>query len=238
YFGFEFPGGEFGELQFEAVAGVWDVDHADITLADIFDADTEVSIDGDFTAATDITWNGISADDRNGLHAWFEFATVDPGNDGPLVYVENAGEPIASSTYSATLHTSTNTGYETTDRTTDVGEIIRNGTQLQAPLVQIPQDWISRVALTNTGGVDRPYEMNVMTETGIVATLADSTGTVPAGGTVVLDLPGNLSFDDGARGTINVNVSAPNNQIQGLYQIVNPSKGSISNHVMVRPGTN
>ena len=32
--------------------------------------------------------------------------------------------------------------------------------------------------------------------------------------------------------------AAPNNQIQGLYQIVNPVAGSLSNHVMVRPGTN
>jgi hypothetical protein len=40
------------------------------------------------------------------------------------------------------------------------------------------------------------------------------------------------------RGTFTVNVNAPNNQIQGLYQIVNPTAGSISNHVMVRPGSN
>ena len=42
----------------------------------------------------------------------------------------------------------------------------------------------------------------------------------------------------GSRGTVNVNVSAPNDQIQGLYQIVNQAAGSLSNHVMVRPGTN
>jgi hypothetical protein len=35
-----------------------------------------------------------------------------------------------------------------------------------------------------------------------------------------------------------VTVAAPNSQIQGLYQIVNQTTGSISNHVMVRPGTN
>ena len=33
-------------------------------------------------------------------------------------------------------------------------------------------------------------------------------------------------------------VATPNHQIQGLYQIVNPDKGSISNHVLVRPGSN
>ena len=48
YFGF-LGTGEFGTLTFEAVPGVLDSDHADITLADIFDADTTVTIDGDFT---------------------------------------------------------------------------------------------------------------------------------------------------------------------------------------------
>jgi hypothetical protein len=40
------------------------------------------------------------------------------------------------------------------------------------------------------------------------------------------------------RGTLNVTVAAPNNQIQALYQIVNANTGSISNHDIVPPGTN
>lgn len=249
YFGFVGTG-EFGELQFEAVAGVWDKDHADITLADIFDADTMATIDGDFTAANgaggDVTWDGNSADDVSDDSAEFDYTSAIPaaGLNGPLVFVETGADAIMASEYTATLHTSTNTGYETTDRSTSVGEIIRNGTQLQAPLVQIPTNWLSRIALTNTGKVARPYEMSVMTETGVTGSFANATGSIPAGGTVVIDLPtaapagAGLAFTAGSRGTINVNVSAPNNQIQGLYQIVNPEKGSISNHVMVRPGTN
>ena len=66
------------------------------------------------------------------------------------------------------------------------------------------------------------------------------TGIVPAGKTLVIDdlktvLTG---FSAAPRATINVTVAGPNNQIQGLYQIVNPDKGSISNHVLVRPGSN
>ncbi|WP_323032632.1 hypothetical protein [Paracoccus sp. (in: a-proteobacteria)] len=45
-------------------------------------------------------------------------------------------------------------------------------------------------------------------------------------------------FTGNNRATIVVNVAGPTKQIQGLYQIVNPDKGSISNHVMVRPGSN
>ena len=45
-------------------------------------------------------------------------------------------------------------------------------------------------------------------------------------------------FTGSPRATLNVTVAGPNKQIQGLYQIVNPTSGSISNHVMVRPGSN
>ena len=77
-------------------------------------------------------------------------------------------------------------------------------------------------------------------EAGNTISTANLTGTVPANGTyVVEDLNTVLTgFTGKQRATLNVTVSGPNNQIQGLYQIVNPDKGSISNHVLVRPGTN
>lgn len=238
YFGFVGTG-EFGALQFEAVTGVLDKDHLDITLADIFDADTTVTIDGDFTAAADLTWAGVSPDDLDDGAALYEYTSAIPaiGLDGPLIFWETGADAIMESEYTATLDVSTNVGYETSDRTDTVGEIVRNGTQLQAPLVQLPQGWLSRIAITNTGAVPRAYSMEVMTETGRTGTISPATGTVPANGTVVVDLADIVTFSHN-RGTINLNVAAPNNQIQGLYQIVNPVAGSLSNHVMVRPGTN
>ena len=238
YFGFVGTG-QFGALQFEAVPGVWDKDHADITLADIFDADTTVTIDGDFTAAADLTWAGVSPDDLADDAAVYEYTSAIPalGLNGPLVFIETGADAIMESEYTATLDVSTNVGYETSDRSDTVGEIVRNGTQLQAPLVQLPAGWRSRIAITNTGAVPRAYSMEVMTETGRTGTISPATGTVPANGTVVIDLADIVTFSHN-RGTINLNVAAPNNQIQGLYQIVNPVAGSLSNHVMVRPGTN
>ena len=98
------------------------------------------------------------------------------------------------------------------------------------------------MVLTNTGTAARPYNLTIIGETGntIVTNAAGMTGTVPANGTVVVDLPTNVftSFTGAPRATIIANVAGPTKQIQGLYQIVNPDKGSISNHVMVRPGTN
>ena len=122
------------------------------------------------------------------------------------------------------------------------GSIVRNGTELQAPLAQVPTGWLARMVLTNTGGTPRAYNLTIIGETGntIVTNAAGMTGTVPANGTVVVDLPTNVftSFTGAPRATIIANVAGPTKQIQGLYQIVNPDKGSISNHVMVRPGTN
>jgi len=95
------------------------------------------------------------------------------------------------------------------------------------------------MVLTNTGSLDRPYEISVFGEAGNVISTNNLTGTVPAGGTKVVDLKSVLTgFTGDPRGTLNVTVAAPNHTIQGLYQIVNPDSGTISNHVMVRPGTN
>ncbi|KFL36190.1 hypothetical protein [Arenimonas donghaensis] len=120
-----------------------------------------------------------------------------------------------------------------------LGEIVRNGTELQAPLAQIPGGWLSRLVLTNTGSMDRVYQIEVFGETGNTITTDNLSGTVAANSTLVVDLDTILTgFTGLPRATLNVTVAAPNNTIQGLYQIVNPDSGSISNHVMVRPGSN
>ena len=121
-----------------------------------------------------------------------------------------------------------------------LGEIVRNGTELQAPLAQIPGGWLSRLVLTNTGTQDRDYQIAVFGETGTTISTNNLTGIVEAQSTLVVDLDTVLTGFTGGlpRATLNVTVAAPNNTIQGLYQIVNPDSGSISNHVMVRPGSN
>ena len=92
-----------------------------------------------------------------------------------------------------------------------VGEIVRNGTQLQAPLAQVPGGWISRIALTNTGSLDREYEISVFGETGttIATDAAEMSGTVPAGGTKVIEVPDFLTGFTGGlpRATVNVTVA-------------------------------
>lgn len=120
------------------------------------------------------------------------------------------------------------------------GDIVRNGTSLQAQLVQVPAGWTSRIVLTNTGSVARPYTIAAQTEAGISAAAGSAaTGTIPANGTIVLNTADIVTFTGGLpRGTLNVTVAGPDKQIQGLYQIVNGATGSIANTALVRPGTN
>jgi hypothetical protein len=239
YTGFEFGNAYFGALEFGLAADVpFKADGTLITMNDLFDADTTITIAGDFSVADDLWWGGWSDDIDDG-EATFDYSGA---RNAPLWFQENGDDAIPESSYKATLNAVANAGYEIADiSNVDVGAIVRNGTQLQAPLAQLPTDWLSRIALTNTGSIARAYEISVMGETGVTFT-TDATklvGEVPANGTKVIDLNEVITgFSAGSRGTVNVTVAAPDSQIQGLYQIVNPSAGSISNHVMVRPGTN
>src|SRR5690606_24835864 len=202
---------------------------------------TSVTIRGDFTAFDYIDIGGYGVDDVED-----DEATTVVGNTGFVWYTEiedNTGTPIQESDYYATLNAvaAAPTVYAVSNISNVLaGTIVRNGTQLQAPLAQVPGGWLSRLVLTNTGGIDRAYTISVQGETGNTISTDNLTGVVPANGTLVVeDLNDVLTgFSGRARATLNVTVEGPNNQIQGLYQIVNPDKGSISNHVLVRPGTN
>ena len=233
--------GIFGGLAFELPTDVpFDANGNPMTLATLFDTDTTVEVDGDFTAATDLTWDGVSATDLDDDLAVFEFGAM-ADRDGDLQFFEDGVTPIAESDFFASLNAVPNAGFEVDDVTgVDVGMISRNGTQLQAPLTNVPGGWISRIALTNTGNLDRPYTMTITGETGNVMDIDTSllSGEVPANGTIVIDMTQVIqSFSGKARATVNVTVAGPNNQIQGLHQIVS-SDGGISNETMVRPGTN
>ena len=222
------------------------IDGTPITLADLLSADTTITVDGDFTLLDGLEANTqfgsiFPADSVSASDAVFVVGNT-PQPNAFLAMRVLAGELIQESEYSATLNAdpAQPTVYAVSDiANVYLGEIVRNGTQLQAPLAQVPGGWISRMVLTNTGSTARAYTIKVMGETGNVISTSNLTGTVPANGTSVVDLNTVLTgFSAKARATLNVTVAGPNSQIQGLYQIVNADSGSISNHVMVRPGTN
>lgn len=126
---------------------------------------------------------------------------------------------------------------------TNLGNIIRNGTELQASLAQTPSGWTSRIALTNTGTLPRGYTTRFLPEGADTFALGSAaTGSVPAGGTVVVNVSDVVTItpSDGSarkRGTIVMNVAGPSSSIQGMYQLISPA-GAVTNAQMVRPGTN
>ena len=230
------------------------IDGTEIALATLLAPTTSVAVAGDYTLAANATGaaytggalaraqlNGANAATLSSTSASFTVGSTGfSGAEFDLTV--NGSNQIQVSDYVATLKAvaAAPTVYKVNDISgVKFGSIVRNGTELQAPLVQTPGGWISRLVLTNTGSVARPYTISIMTETGVNATAGTVTGTIPAHGTKVIDdLKTVFSTDAAPRGTLNVNVAGPTVQIQGLYQIVNPDKGSISNHVMVRPGSN
>ena len=237
---------------------------AAITLNDLFDfTETSLTFKGDFslisnasaplynaTAAARIAGGAGSyiAGSLTDSEVSFDLGTPAVGTTsipGSFGFTSKlAAKEIQASDYTVSLNavSADPTAYTVSDITdVAVGSITRDGVTLQAPLVQLAgSGWLSRLVLTNTGGLDRNYTIKVLSETGVALTTGNLTGTVPATGTKVVDLSTVLTGVTGGslRGTLVVTVAGPNGDIQGLYQIVNSANGALSNHVLVRPGSN
>ena len=234
------------------------VDGDPITMADVLGPDTTLRVSGDFTGAADVflsptaDCSSVALSDidaaRTGTTA--DFAVGSGSYPDASVCFLRGGEPIVASTYAVELRAvAASSAYTVPGRGPLVlGAIARNGAELQAPLVQMPAGWISRIVLMNAGGTARAFTWRFLPASGGSASEAGTTttgattgdGTIPANSTVVIrlsDLLGGFGTTP-PRGTFVVTAAAPNSDIQGLYQIVNPASGTISNHVMVRPGSN
>jgi len=230
------------------------------TLAALLAAGSNHVVTGDFANAAnaDGTFTGTAVTDRVffgpadcsaiTVAASAVTATTARFNTGAgavgatLCYAPRSGVAIPVSTYTQSFNAvSANTALYAVSNLgpVNLGSITRNGTSLQAPFVQVPAGWLSRIVLTNTGSVARPYTITAQTEAGVTSTLgAGASGTIPANGTIVLNTSDIATFTGATRGTLNATIAGPNNDIQGLYQIVNGATGSIANTAMVRPSTN
>ena len=243
------------------------VDGQPITLAALLAPTSTMELAGDFSIASNgtaplftgaalgrVRWytNGTwthNASTLTATKATFAIGNTATVGSSSIDLIKNISTPamsdlpIPESEYNLTLKAvaAQPTVYAVNDLTVLLGRIVRDGTQLQAPLAQVPGDWISRLVLTNTSSIARPYTISVISETGNTVSTDNLTGTIPANGTYVIeDLNSVLTgfTTQYRRATLNVTVAGPSTAIQGLYQIVNPQKGSISNHVLVRPGRN
>ncbi|WP_310152209.1 hypothetical protein [Luteimonas sp. 3794] len=241
-----------------------------VTLATILGTTTRHVVNGDFSAAANAngTFTGealtrvfvatgtttcaaaTGATRVNATAVTATSATFATGNGvvaGGLCYTPRDGVAIPASDYSISLAPVSNDGYTASPAgPSAVGSITRDGTELQAPFVQVPAGWLARIAISNTGTSDRPYSLSVLSANADGSTTVEAfdlaadvkTGMIPAGTTRVIRLDDASLAAAARRGTVIVNVAGPSNTVQGLYQVVNPNTGLVTNHVMVRPDTN
>ena len=232
-------------------------DGTPITLTDLMGPDTALVFGGDFSPAAEVflSANGqctalaLSASGNDGNAATFTI--------GDLAFIDHTLCYRAGSTEIQPLETgvelqpvAASAAYAVTTRGPEaLGVIDRNGTELQAPLVQMPEGSLPRIVLTNTGTEKRAFRMQLFGSTSGSAAETSTDyvgintfdGVLPVDGALVVNLSDAFPrerFTGPARGFVRVIIDGPTGQIQGVYQIVNPANGTISNHVMVRPGKN
>jgi hypothetical protein len=225
-----------GDFTFAASAGATPYDAA---------AKGRVFLDVDSSGCAAPNGGDVLANTLTATRATFNTGSA-PLNSANLCVVAEGSSAIGEGGYTVTwdVVTADAAKYTTPDiGPLNLGSITRNGTQLQAPMINLPQGYVSRVALTNTGNQARPFILRALPYEGAPITTATATynGSIPANGGTVVELKDFITAFGGTgatRAVIIVTVNAPNNQIQGQYQIVRPDSGAISNFVMVRPGTN
>lgn len=227
-------------------ANALDKDGTTLLDSELLAADTVVTVTGDFSAAASVRLDandncsdvdGIVGEINSGkTAATFTIANAsDVAANRTLCFV-GSGAGIPVSTYSASVdYKASGAAYAVTDvASTAAGEITRNGIVMVSPMVQKPDGWLSRMVLVNNGGADRTYTVAALAEDGNTVALSGAAagGTIKAGKTLVVDLPDLVATTGNPRTALVITVNGPAGQISGLYQIVNPVAGSISNHVM------
>ena len=178
----------------------------------------------------------------NDTTATFTYDSSIPGNEATftLCYTVTGSAEIPIATYDLTANLVSASGY--TVPTPFIGNpfgfIDHNGAELQAPFVQTPEGWNnSRLVLTNKGTLPRPYSIRVLVPSSQSAPPlgAAATGSLAAGSTTVLKVTDIVTFNTSVPyGTLIVTVAAPDNEIDGLYQVANPQRG-LTNYVLSRP---
>lgn len=168
-------------------------------------------------------------------------ANATAGNNTLCITAEgNTAVPAA--TYTAQYTPVGNTGYTnvTASSAATIGSIARNGGQLTSPWFSTASGYISRFVLTNSGSTAATYTVSVAAETGNTATLvpAGQTGTVPAGGMLVVNATDIVSaFSGAARASVTFTFQTGRTNVNGVYQVTSPTGGVMAT-TLVTPGTN
>lgn len=108
-------------------------------------------------------------------------------------------------------------------------------TTLKLPWFSGATGYVSRFVLVNRNAAAAPFTIQILPESGNVATQILTSGTIPANGQLVLPVANVISgFSGSTRAAAVFTVSAPAAYIDGIYNIVNPTSGTISNTMMTK----
>lgn len=185
--------------------------------------------------------------DAGGTTATFAYPAPTAAPSAPftaysaLCYTVDGTTPIAASLYDGDFNPVSNAGYSVSGNITNgptIGQIIRNGTELRAPLVQRPDGWTGRLVLMNTGNTDRDYNIVIVDEEGNPAVDGTLTGTVLKNSIKTLNIDtiiAGFATVPPARAGLVVNVEGPRGEVEGLIQLINNTSGSPTNYIMVEP---
>jgi hypothetical protein len=218
-----------------------------VTLGDLVAAGTKLTVAGDFSAANSATSGGVYLGSAAGCTVSIA-GTLNAGKTSANINVDANAQAAINVCYTVTGATVVPVLDTTVALTVTaaagstaasvaaqaLGNIKHDGTTMVAPLAQVPAGWISRLVLSNHGTTSRTYTVTAISESGNTVTLtgAAASGTLASGTTTVVDLAGLLTATGAARSSLKVIVSGPQSEIDGLYQIVNSTSGSVSNHVL------
>jgi hypothetical protein len=246
-----------GTIDYGVNASVKTADGAtDVTLADLLTA-AKLTVAGDFTAAA--STHGLYVD-QTGAGTCATTSTDFTLNSGKtsgtitnlgttahtydVCYKVTGSTVIPAETITAAMTPTAAAGATVANvAAATLGTITHNGTELEAPWFSLASGYISRFVLTNNYSADASYTATVTLENGKTCTAGSGqSGTIVAGTTLVIDastICSAITGGDGSqRASVSFTIAAPNDTIQGVYNIVNPTTGSISVSNLVRPGTN
>jgi len=172
-------------------------------------------------------------------------ASAPYGAVGTLCYTADGTTAINKSvavTGAFTLVASSSSNASTSASVT-LAAVSRDGTSLQVPFVQVPTGWIARIILTNTGTSAAAYTGTVVAgpsnvsggTANAVATNGTLTGSIAAGSQVIIEGTAMPTFTQSQRGYVTFDIGGVNSVINGVYQLVNATTGSVTNQNMVRP---
>lgn len=252
---------EVGAVDVAAAAGVNRGDGTAIALADLFTTSSRIVFKGDFNFTKATTGVVVEAAGCTGalgstslstdkLTATYTPASVAALATPASLCVETAASntvAIPAQAFTYDFNPAAVSGNTITDpAAAQVGEIVRDGTELQAPFATIHPDYLSRIVLTSQYSLDVAYTLSTITEDGVSCnTGSAATGTLKAGKMVVVNVKDVCSSTTtgATRLAVKATISAPLNKVHGLYNVMNYDQvtgktNSLISYPMVRPTEN